>query len=594
MKTTLCFTLTLLTFVTLAFVPSSFAQDDSPEYIVRVIYFLPKDQQPLPNIDKKLDELIKHVQKLFADNMEVDGFGRKTFRIETDKNGKVIVHHVKGQYNEAYYHSDPHGEAWNETAFQFDEFELSKNIYFCIVDVRSNPFGEPCGIGVGTSDSGIASILTNTECLTSRGSFINPDNLGIIVHELLHAFGWLHNDGALYDNWNSLVSDWNIPRWQSEWQDVHRYFNPNQEPSNDNTEVQMLPPTFAEPPATIRLQFEITDPDGLHQTQLYKPFGGYPSVIAVQRLSGKSTTVEFLSTQLIGGDSISLRVIDAQGNFGGHRFPLDLTDVLPPAEEVSIPDPNLAAAIRNGINLESELLPGEAITQYNILKLRIIRGSNRKIKDLTGLEHALNLFALYVDGNQIRDLSPLSGLSRLRHLYLTNNPISDITPITGLTHLQNLVLTSTPMVDFTPFTTMNSLVTLILANNQLNDISFLAGLTNLRFLNLVGNQISDVTPLAGLTNLSGLYLRDNQISDVSSLTGLINLKELYLHGNPIKNRKPLFELLEKNPDVKIYLKNNREPLPVNLSHFRAERTDAGVILKWTTESEIDNAGFYIY
>ena len=35
-------------------------------------------------------------------------------------------------------------------------------------------------------------------------------------------------------------------------------------------------------------------------------------------------------------------------------------------------------------------------------------------------------------------------------------------------------------------------------------------------------------------------------------------------------------------------------LPVTLSHFRAEHTDAGVVLKWTTESELDNAGFYIH
>ncbi len=35
-------------------------------------------------------------------------------------------------------------------------------------------------------------------------------------------------------------------------------------------------------------------------------------------------------------------------------------------------------------------------------------------------------------------------------------------------------------------------------------------------------------------------------------------------------------------------------LPVQLSHFRTDRTDAGVILKWTTESEVENAGFYIY
>ncbi len=35
-------------------------------------------------------------------------------------------------------------------------------------------------------------------------------------------------------------------------------------------------------------------------------------------------------------------------------------------------------------------------------------------------------------------------------------------------------------------------------------------------------------------------------------------------------------------------------VPVTLSHFRAEHTNVGVLLKWTTESEVDNAGFYIY
>ncbi len=34
-------------------------------------------------------------------------------------------------------------------------------------------------------------------------------------------------------------------------------------------------------------------------------------------------------------------------------------------------------------------------------------------------------------------------------------------------------------------------------------------------------------------------------------------------------------------------------LPVTLSHFHAEKTDMGVVIKWTTESEIENAGFNI-
>ena len=47
-------------------------------------------------------------------------------------------------------------------------------------------------------------------------------------------------------------------------------------------------------------------------------------------------------------------------------------------------------------------------------------------------------------------------------------------------------------------------------------------------------------------------------------------------------------------DMEIYIKDHETPLPVTLLHFRAEHTEAGVLLKWTTESELDNAGFYIY
>ena len=142
---------------------------------------------------------------------------------------------------------------------------------------------------------------------------------------------------------------------------------------------------------------------------------------------------------------------------------------------------------------------------------------------------------------------------------------------------------------------MTELWYLQLGGNQISDISPLAGLTKLRSLDLQGNQISDINPLAGLTELKWrLRLENNQISDVSPLTELINLEALYLQGNPIKDREPLLALLRKNPDVKIYLKRGEDPLPVTLSHFRAQHTEAGVVLKWTTESEIDNAGFYIY
>ncbi len=46
--------------------------------------------------------------------------------------------------------------------------------------------------------------------------------------------------------------------------------------------------------------------------------------------------------------------------------------------------------------------------------------------------------------------------------------------------------------------------------------------------------------------------------------------------------------------VQLWDASSNLPLPVSLSSFRAEQTLSGVFLKWTTESEVDNAGFYIY
>ena len=169
-------------------------------------------------------------------------------------------------------------------------------------------------------------------------------------------------------------------------------------------------------------------------------------------------------------------------------------------------------------------------------------------------------------------------LTTLKRSEKQDKPIKSELKITNLTGIQHAL----------------NLRYLYLWNNQIRDITPILALKQLEVVDLQNNQISDITPLTGLTRLNGLVLNNNQISDVSPLTELVNLDYLYLQENPIKDRKPLLELLEKKPNVKIYLKHGGDPLPVTLSHFRAEHTDAGAVLKWTTESEVDNAGFFIY
>ena len=254
----------------------------------------------------------------------------------------------------------------------------------------------------------------------------------------------------------------------------------------------------------------------------------------------------------------------------------DDTPIEPEGDDpILMPDPNLAAAIQEEI--------GNSITRQTLLNLTRLYAPNSGITDLTGLEHAHNLRELNlgfehisgegaVNSNTISDFSPIAGLTQLTSLNLTHCGLSDVSFLSGLTQLTNLSL----------------------RDNNISDISPLAELTQLTDLSLWDNNISDISPLAGLKKLTTLWLHENSISDVTPLVNLVNLRELRIHYNPIKNQRPLLDLLRKNPGIKIYLKDRNTPLPVSLSHFRAEHTDAGVVLKWTTESEIDNAGFYIY
>ena len=192
MKTILCFTLTLLTFVTLAFVPNSFAQDADPEYVVRQIYFHPSDLGPLPDIDATLDKWVEHVQQLYADEMERHGFGRKTFRLETDALGKTVRHYVKGKFTKEHYVKNGTSKANAEISEQFDRLEHLIYLIFIEIDTpnqggfsQSGQVGGNAGGGPfrGTANITLVDFDDNApKCLYVRA-------WATIAHELGHAFG---------------------------------------------------------------------------------------------------------------------------------------------------------------------------------------------------------------------------------------------------------------------------------------------------------------------------------------------------------------------------------------------------------------------
>ncbi len=219
-----------------------------------------------------------------------------------------------------------------------------------------------------------------------------------------------------------------------------------------------------------------------------------------------------------------------------------------PAAVVAIPDAKLQAAIEVALGKAS----GAAITEAEMKTLTRLDAPNANIRDLTGLEFAINLTRLnlgvvFVEGqginsNEISDLSPLSGMTNLKELDLSTNNITDISVLSGLTNLTVLNLGDNNISDISPLAGLTNLKELNLFRNNITDISVLSGLTNLTVLNLGDNNISDISFLTNLTNLTFLNLQTNNISDISPLSGMTNLTVLWLNNINITDISVLADL----------------------------------------------------
>ena len=493
-------------------------------YTVRLVYFLPSDRAPVPDIDTKLDTLIKNVQKFYADEMECHGFGRKTFTFEADAAGNARVHRLNGQFASSYYS----GAVYNVLSEVTDLFDISKNINVVVVD------GGWYGTDQAISDSdsgGSAFVYIDRDRFDTPHYLTTGGGLGYVTaHELGHVFGLAHD---FRDPAHIMAyirgSSQRLSRCNAEWLEAVRYFNSSQTSFNEPTTIRMLPPLLS-PPNAIRLRFEISDADGLHQAQLSIPAAiTDPSLGAnlqdCESLSGQSDTIEFITTAFTPNRNTAwLSVIDVYGNTTSEYFPIDTNALLPAEFVVSMPDANLALAVREALRLA----PSDAITQLAMLDITRLRVGYRNIVDLTGLEHALSLSWLDCRENKITDISPLAPLTNLIRLNLFGSNVSDISVLAGLTNLASLNLFDNDVSDISVLAGLTNLIELNLLGNNISDISVLAGLTDLTLLNLSVNNISDISVLAGLTNLTSLDLWGNNVSDISALAGLTNLTRLGL------------------------------------------------------------------
>ena len=573
---------------------------------VRMIYFLPNDRPYRADVVQKMKDTIRTVQTFYAEQMEAHGYGKMTFRVETDPQGELIVHRVDGRHPDSHYLDD--------TGILVDEvremFDADVNTNLIVIDNSTDQIDRRWGgIGYRLTKQGGEAVVP--------GGF----RFEITAHELGHAFGLQHDfqDGAYI---MSYGSDWSgsvqpdrkqLSLCHADFLSVHSYFNPDTPFEEvDTPAIKLISPRVYSPGAkSVPIKIEVSDFDGLHQVILHaaQPDNRW-SVKSCRKLGGKREAVITFdydgvipsahdpsysrNTSLLNPliHPIVIEAVDMNGDVDSSleaehfRFVL-FSEALQPITKISGDNqhglPNTPLPVPFVVELRdlSEGLAREGVTvRFTVTagggtlsqaRTETDRNGRAETTLTLGPNLGTNTVAVFTEGhtvtfnavagppvgipdanlraaigdalNKVPD-TPIAPaeIATLPRLEAPNANISDLTGLEGATNLTHLRLHRNAISDISPVAELTNLTVLEINDNNISDTSPLANLINLRHLELPNNNVSDISAVSGLTNLTVLNLGGNAISDISAVARLTRLTRLQLSNNAISDVSPLLGL----------------------------------------------------
>ena len=169
------------------------------KFIVRVIYFKPQGAAPINHA--KYDKIIKDMQEFFRTEMIRHNYGDKTFKIETDHRGDLIIHKVNGKHPGDHYKGGTF-DVYYEKISKEIPFEINNttnrkaqdDIYIVIIGGVEILWGDGIGHPWGNAWT-FPNALGGTAIVNENFEKLYPDNYtSIIYHEFGHTFHLQHTN----------------------------------------------------------------------------------------------------------------------------------------------------------------------------------------------------------------------------------------------------------------------------------------------------------------------------------------------------------------------------------------------------------------
>ena len=283
-------------------------------FIVETIYFKPSD---IGNhrMDK-IKKMVEGAQILYEMEMDRNGFGKKTFRLERDANRDIIIHRVNGRHGWQHYTFNTWEKIQPELPDRFNPdtppWDKQDRVRLIIVGGLEATNGVSWGAGWPYHSNrygGGVLIATNSGHFTE----------GLIFHELGHAFGLHHKP----EGKDPEV----LEHYEARWLDKHYQFN-NRVNNFVLPKVEWQNPKLtALKPDSIKLEVIANSDIGLHQAEVYRQHD--IQVIDWDYLNGEKRSVITLEANRHNWDSkVVLKVMDTIGNYVMIDMTLDIPDAI--------------------------------------------------------------------------------------------------------------------------------------------------------------------------------------------------------------------------------------------------------------------------